>query len=171
MLMPTEMMLREAAEDVAHEMFLFYAAFDHLFVSERRAPSRFVWQGWYVLARNLMDFFDTTRVELGDADDVVAGDFFDPPLTWQGLRELVGLPTGYKNYEVAAHKRAAHLTYSRARYRRESLEPHNPSTEVSNHLLVVSSLFLKSLVPERQEWFRDAERENFHLPWDIGNPA
>ena len=47
MLMPMEKMLREAAEDVAHEMFLFYAAVEHLFVAEtRHIPNRFVWQSW-----------------------------------------------------------------------------------------------------------------------------
>jgi hypothetical protein len=150
-----------------------YAAFDHLFVAEtRHRPNRFVWQSWYVLARNLMDFFDTSTVERGDADDVVAGDFFDPPLTWQGLRQSVALPTGYDNYKIAAHKRAAHLTYSRAHYRRESAESPDPSPEISKHLLRVSSLFLNSILPERQQWFRDAERrENFHLPWVGADPA
>jgi hypothetical protein len=161
MLLPTEQMLEKAAQDVAHEIFLFWAACGH-------TSDRFAYQSWYILARNLMDFFDTLPYNRFQ-DSVLAGDFFDPPGTWHSKREEVPRPSDYAGYLLAAHKRAAHLTYARAEFRRESREAYNPSREISEYLLRLASLFLNSLLPERQRWFREAsEREAFQLPWDLG---
>lgn len=106
MVMPTEQMVRDAAEDVAHEIFLFWAACAH-------TNNRFAYQSWYVLARNLMDFFDTLPDDR-DRDAILAGDFFDLPGTWHGKRQTISCPSDYAEYRIAAHKRAAHLTYGRA---------------------------------------------------------
>jgi hypothetical protein len=164
MLIPTEGMLEAAAQDVAHEIFLFWAACG-------RTNDRIAYQSWYILARNLMDFFDTLPSDRFN-DSVLAGDYFDPPGTWHGKREEVPRPSDYAAYLRAAHKRAAHLSYGRAAFRRESAEPCDPSAEISEYLLRLAWLFLNSLLPERQQWFREAAtRENFQLPWDLVNPA
>ncbi len=153
--MPTEQMLQDATQDVAHEIFLFWAAWTH-------TENRFAYQSWYVLARNLMDFFDTLPDDR-DRDAVLAGDFFDPPGTWHGKRQTISCPSDYAEYRIAAHKRAAHLTYGRADFRRPSAKAFDPSGEISTYLLQQASLFLTSLLPEPQEWFRATE---FLLPWE-----
>ena len=102
MILPTEEMLREAAEDVAHEIYLFT-------LSCQQIEQRLAYQAWYVLARNLMDFFDTLPHNRDD-DDILAGDFFHPPGHWHALREKLKVPADYERYRHAANKRASHLT-------------------------------------------------------------
>ena len=72
MLMPNEAAQREAAEDVAHEISLFAAMSEHLHSSPPGPRDRCKYQLWYILARNLMDFFDTVP-EKRDRDQVLAG--------------------------------------------------------------------------------------------------
>ncbi len=184
MFFPTEQDLRDAAQDVAHEISVFWDAYDCLFLPPPRIRGRVPYQAWYVLARNLMDFFDTlpckrvvcpksgqklvcAECQRKAKDAVLAGDYFDPPLTWHAKRHEVSPPTDYPGYKVAAHKRAAHLSYARANLRRGSAKnPCDPTREASEYLMRLARLFLNLLPPERQQWFRDAAgRESFRLPW------
>jgi hypothetical protein len=71
-------------------------------------------------------------------------------------------PKDYDGYRTAAHKRAAHLTYQRAAYRRKGDKSYDPSAEVSAYLLGLATLFLNSLTAEHQDWFRST---GFPLPW------
>ena len=153
-MLPTETMLQQAAQDVAHEMFLFQVACQDL-------KLRINYQMWYVLARNLMDFFDTLPNER-DKDAVLAGDFFHPPGTWHALRETIVRPGDYEDYRIAAHKRAAHLTYARAEFRRPGAVAFDPSPTISQHLQELARLFLTSLTETQQGWFRAS---GFPLPW------
>lgn len=158
MFFPIEQDLRNATEDVAHEILLFAVARDHLFVAASRdGPNRFVYQAWYLLARNLMDLFDTLPENRGDADGVLAGDFFGQPLAWRDRRDQIPVPRDYAEYRTAAHKRAAHLTYGRARYRRPGPEGYEPSPEVSEYLLRLATLFFNTVSPEWRERFRETE--------------
>jgi len=154
----TEKQLREATEDVADEIYLFHAACVEL---RKQRPSRLAWQCWYVLARNLMDFFDTTP-RRRDGDELLAADYFQRPEDWHTRRNELARPADYERYKVAAHKIAAHLTYGRQRYRQKGSAAYPPSPEVSNHLAELSRLFLASLDQDPQDWFRATE---FWLPW------
>jgi hypothetical protein len=147
-------MLRDAAEDIAHEMFLFGVAC-------RQVEQRIAYQAWYMFARNLMDFFDTWPDDRAN-DAILACDYFDPPGDWHTRREAIPRPANYADYRVAAHKRAAHLTYSRAVMRKAGAAPSDPSQAVTDYLMSLCSLFLQSLAVERQAWFRQTP---FPLPW------
>ena len=119
------------------------------------------YQSWYVLARNLMDFFETVPYKRS-GDAILAGDFFHPPRYWHAKRQAIVRPMDYSGYRRAAHKRAAHLTYARAAYRAKGGKTYDPSAEVSAYLLELARLFLALLTEEHQGWFRATD---FPLPW------
>ena len=88
---------------------------------------------------------------------------FIPQVRGTQKREAISRPSDYEDYRLAAHKRAAHLTYARAEFRRPEAKPYDPSPAVSAYLVRLESLFLNSLQPDQQEWFR---RTGFPLAWE-----
>jgi hypothetical protein len=153
MLMPTESDLQAAAVDVSNEIYLFSLACSEI-------NHRAIYQAWYVLARNLMDFFDTLPTDRR-YDAVLAGDYFHPPGHWHSIRERRPRPFDYEGYRAAINIRAAHLSYGRAAYR-ENGNRCDPAPEMATYLLGLASDFLELLPPEMKEWFRAT---GFELPW------
>lgn len=134
--------LKSAASDTAYEMRMLPLAY----ISSRQ--SAFAYTSWFIHARNLMDFFEGKGRK---KDDVCAQDYFlGAERDWHNARRSVPAPPTYRKYRQAANKLAAHLTYDRAKYRRDSPKPDRRVTEYLGQLAV---LFMSRLTPDRRRWF------------------
>ncbi len=133
---------QNAAADVAHEIRMLRVAW------ARHGGDAFAWTGWFIHARNLMRFFHGTQ---DHEDDILARHFFDPPGHWDAIREKTHKPAKYDDYDTAASKLAAHLTYGRADYRAGPGMP--PSKEVTEYLLGLALAFVTALPEELRASF------------------
>jgi hypothetical protein len=143
---------RSASLDVAFEI----KALRDTWLTRNSLP--FAWTAWFVHARNLMRFFDGTE---DHKDDILARHFFDPPSHWDGIRQRLKPPARYDDYEIAAHKLAAHLTHSRATYRQDGMPP---SEEVTEFLLQLARTFISSLPTGDRDWFKDCSTSSVRSP-------
>jgi hypothetical protein len=105
-----------------------------------------------------MEFFDEREDQ---NDTILARHFFDPPGHWDGIRERATPPSSYAEYQLAAHKLAAHLTHARAQYRQSGMPP---SEEITEFLLQLARSFVVALPAEDRVWFNGCSTASVRSP-------